>query len=60
MAVGQKAPVELLRDEPDLQYLRKPAPPKLWQDLQQSYGSILMDTGKACQRTSSSYSSHSQ
>ena len=29
MAVGQKAPVELLRDEPDLQYLRKPAPPKL-------------------------------
>lgn len=47
MAVGQKAPAELLRDESDLQYLRKPAPPKLWQDLQQSHGALLMDTGKA-------------
>ena len=59
MAVGQKAPVELLRDEPDLQYLRKPAPPKLWQDLQQSHGALLMDTGKACQRTVHHAAQHS-
>lgn len=51
--------MELLRDEPDLQYLRKPAPPKLWQDLQQSHGALLMDTGKACQRTVHHAAQHS-